>query len=308
MTVPMRATHKVNVALGLVGAVAAACAMAGAIAACSSNSSSNPDGGGSSASNCTTTEQMVIKFSPMYSAYDGMHTYELPVVVNVESATLTASDMTAVGIQANQELSAPALPGFTGWTLTMRKAPPTPITLTAQVGNFCNTAQLTITPAQPSDWDIGNARYNNGASLHFPMFGGRGGGDAGMMMMGPPTGDGGSFFETADGGPACTSCHGPTATMGFLDDVSHTPEQTGGFSDMDLINIVVNGVVPDGGYFDPNIISMANWNMFHRWADIQQDQYLGMIVYLRSLTPAAQTGKVNLGGFVMGPRDAGGGG
>ncbi len=70
------------------------------------------------------------------------------------------------------------------------------------------------------------------------------------------------FFRAADatsiaevdGGTACTNCHGPTATNGPFKTVSHTPEQTGGFSDTDLANIILNGEVPDGGYFDPTVL------------------------------------------------------
>ena len=307
MTVAMRVHYKVQMALGLVGALAAAGAMAGAVGACSSNSS-NPSGGNASGgSNCTMDPQLQMKFNPVYSAFGpAPQTYAVPVAVNTEGATLTVSDTTAVGFEKNLELSQG---GFTAWTLTMLKAPSGPVTLTASVGGYCTSAQLMVTSVTSDDWQIGNARYNNGASLRFPMFGGRGGGEGGpppMMPMGP---DGGSIFETADGGPACTSCHGETATSNIFTDVAHTPEQTGGFSDDDLINIVVNGVVPDGGYFDQNIITLSMWHSLHRWADIQPDQYNGMIAYLRSLTPVAQMGNINLGGFVGGgPRDAGGGG
>jgi hypothetical protein len=77
--------------------------------------------------------------------------------------------------------------------------------------------------------------------------------------------------------------------------VQHTPEQTGGFSDDDLINIFQNGVVPKGGYFDDTIVSYAMWQSFHKWnvGDTPQN----MVVYLRSLTPAAQTGSANFGGL-----------
>jgi hypothetical protein len=204
--------------------------------------------------------------------------------------------MNAVQFQPNADLTGN---GYTGTTITVLSAPSQPVMITAQSGSSCGTAVLKITSATATDWQIGNARYNNGASLHLPMFGG----DAGMPMMFQA--DAGSYLETADGGPACTSCHGPTATNGFLNDVAHTPEQTGGFSDDDLVNIIVHGVVPDGGYFDPNIVSMRTWHSFHQWSDITPDQQKGIVVYLRSLTPSAQKGTINLGGFGM---DGGAGG
>jgi hypothetical protein len=45
--------------------------------------------------------------------------------------------------------------------------------------------------------------------------------------------------------------------------------------------------------------------MLHQWSDITPDQQKGIVVYLRSLPPAAQKGAVNFGGF--GRRDGGAG-
>jgi hypothetical protein len=232
----------------------------------------------------------------MYSAFDGKHMFQIPAVVAASNVTWSASDPTAVGFQPNADLTAG---GYTGTTITVLAAPNGPVTITAQSGSLCGSAPLNVTSAMESDWEIGNARYNNGTSLHLPMFGG-GGGDAGA---GPPRLDGGSPFEVGDAGPACTNCHGPTATSMIFTDVSHTPEQTGGFSDDDLINIVVHGMVPDGGYFDPNIVSPMIWHSIHQWADITPDQQRGIVVYLRSLQPVAQAGAANIGGFRRG--DAG---
>ena len=80
-------------------------------------------------------------------------------------------------------------------------------------------------------------------------------------------------------------------------DVSHTPEQTGGFSDQQLLDIILRGDFPDGGYFDDMIVSYEAWHGFHRWTDITTDQQTGIITYLRSLTPADQKGQVNFGAF-----------
>jgi hypothetical protein len=92
-------------------------------------------------------------------------------------------------------------------------------------------------------------RPDGGFMLFQPDGGGGGGGGGGGLR----TTDGGSFYER-DGGTACTNCHGPTATNGPYRDVSHTPEQTGGFSDQELIGIFTGGMIPDGGYFDPSVI------------------------------------------------------
>ena len=66
--------------------------------------------------------------------------------------------------------------------------------------------------------------------------------------------------------------------------MSHTPEQTGGFSDDDLLNIILRGDFPDGGFFDSTIVTYAAWHNFHRWADITTDQQRGIITYLRAET------------------------
>jgi hypothetical protein len=179
----------------------------------------------------------------------------------------------------------------------------------------CGAAVLNITTNTEDDWTIGNARYNDGVSLHLPSFDGGGmppPGDGGFMIPDGGGGfrptDGGSFLEQ-EGGTACTNCHGPTAMNGLFNDVSHTPEQTGGFSDTDLQNIILNGEVPDGGYFDPTVListcdggaactaqAYARWHAFHQWTDVTSDQMPGLICYLRSLAPASQNGSSNFGG------------
>jgi hypothetical protein len=199
--------------------------------------------------------------------------------------------------------------------------------IATESGGACGSAVLTITSNLESDWTIGNARYNDGVSLHVggPTgdggfvrpdggFGKHDGGGGGGMM---PSLDAGSFFEE-EGGTACTNCHGATGDTVFKD-VSHTPEQTGGFSDTDLQNIILNGEVPDGGYFDPTVINAncdggaactaaayKEWSSFHRWTDITPDELPGVICYLRSLTPAPQNGSSNFGGGGHKPHDGGG--
>jgi hypothetical protein len=289
-------------ALLLAGSTAAA-----TISACSSGNSGEPTGTGTGASessssgtgnstgtasgssssgtvtpaSCSTPDGLGIVFSPMYSAYEPTHTYQLPAVVNgVDPTTITwgSSDPTMVTLESD--------PATGGTMITMQKSGTVQIVATA--GSLCGSATLTITAATPEDWATGNARYNDGTVLHF------GRGDAGTTV--PDA-----------GGPACTNCHGPTADGGAFNDIAHTPEQTGGFSDSDLTGIVVDGVVPDGGYFDPTIISYARWQKFHQWSDIQGTEQQGIVVYLRSLTPTPQNGSANFGGQHDGgfPHDGG---
>jgi hypothetical protein len=217
---------------------------------------------------------LAILFNPMYSAFDGVHTFQLPAVVNgidpaVVAVQWSATDPSMVAFEPD--------PTTGGVMITMQKAGM--VSIIAQAGDLCGIAPLTITSATPDDWMAGSERYNNGVVLNRLPVMRR---DAGT--------DGG-----ADGGieAKCTDCHGDTASGPFKT-VQHTPEQTGGFSDDDLLNIIQNGVVPKGGYFDTMIVSYEVWQQFHKWN--VGDSGKGLVVYLRSLTPAAQTGVPNFGG------------
>ena len=108
---------------------------------------------------------------------------------------------------------------------------------------------------------------------------------------------------------------GQTNPAAPFKDVAHTPEQTGGFSDEDLQNIFLNGVIPDGGYFDPAVIcgdastctydrAYGVWQNIHHWK-MTTDEVQGIITYLRSLQPMAQQGSSNFGGH--GHHDGGAG-
>lgn len=266
-----------------------------------------------------TNPTIPLAFSPMYSAFipgDTTHTFQVPAVTDDGSAaTWSISDPTQA------QLVAQNFNGLPGVMITLQGAATSTngqltVVATAADGS-CGSAVLHITSTTENDWMIGDARYNDGVSL---MLGGPpGGGDGGVPPGGGfrpdgggpggfrPTG-GGSFFER-DGGTACTNCHGPTATSGPYKDVSHTPEQTAGFSDDQLIQIITKGEVPDGGYFDPTVLvagcdggaqctqrAQMQWHAFHQWADITAAQYPGMVAYLRSLQPETQTGASNFGG------------
>jgi hypothetical protein len=249
------------------------------IMACSSSSSSSAAPPMTSApipkSSCIDGG-LTIAFNPMYSAFDGKHVFQIPAVVRGSSGKVTwSADSTLVGMQADSERPNEVL-------IQMLKPGNVLIDVESTDGK-CGSSVLFISAAQESDWEIGNARYNNGQSLH---------------LAAGATGGSGSPLEVGNmGGPACTSCHGETATGGPYTDVSHTPEQTGGFSDDDLLGIILRGEFPDGGYFDTSIANYVAWHNFHRWVDITPDQQRGIITYLRSLTPADQKGAINFGAF-----------
>ena len=290
---------------GVVSAIlVGACGAAVALAACSSSNATSPGNGSDSGVQtgdsstttsdggaCTPSSALQIHFAPMYSAFvtdSTQQNFEVPAIVTGGSGTATwsASDPTAVTF---------AVDSTTGGTvMTVKSATPT-VTITAQIGSACTSTQLSITSAVESDWTTGSARYNNGVPIYpgcidtklAPILV-----EAGIHL--PPVPDAGC----PDAGPACTACHGAAPTGGFFQGVEHTPAQTAGFSDDQLVNIFVNGTVDDGGPFDPSILPYGYWHLFHTWSDISTpEQQKGMIVYLRSLTPVVEEGGLNFGGL-----------
>ncbi len=255
------------------------CAFGTEIAACSSNSAAPPPSGPDAApipEVACADGGLTVAFDPMYSAFDGKHVFQIPAVVRGSNAQVTwSADATMVGMQTDPERPNEVL-------IQMLKPGNVAINVKSTDGK-CGSSVLFISAAAESDWEIGNARYNDGQSLH--------------LAAGATTGGGSPLEVGTTGGPACTSCHGETATTGPYTDVSHTPEQTGGFSDDDLLNIILRGDFPDGGFFDTSIANYAAWHNFHRWVDITSDQQKGIITYLRSLTPRNQKGSINFGAF-----------
>jgi hypothetical protein len=265
--------------------------LAVALAAAACSKSDPPATGGDpgtvgSATTCAKS-QIEILFSPMFSAFDGVHRFQVPATVNSidpSAITWSISDPTLANLQVNAD----------GVMITVQKAGTANIIATA--GTLCGSAPLTVTASTTDHWMVGSARYTTGQMLTI----GPGGGGLGPQ---PPGGMGG--MATRD--VACTSCHGDTATAGPFKTVSHTPMQTAGFSDDQLIKIFTAGVLPDGAYFDDEIVSRQQWSNFHRWT-MTPEQATAMVVYLRSLTPESQKGsRADFGGRVMRP-DGGGGG
>jgi hypothetical protein len=230
------------------------------------------DGG---AASCAKN-QIEILFSPMYSAFDGVHRFQVPATVNsIDPAAITwsISDSSLASLQTNAD----------GVMITVQKAGTANIIATA--GTLCGSAPLTVTASTPDHWMVGSARYTTGDVL-----------TVGMGGLGGP-GGGGPDAGTREA--ACTSCHGDTATAGPFKTVSHTPMQTAGFSDDQLIQIFTMGVLPEGAYFDDTIVPRQQWSQFHRWT-MTAEQSTAMVTYLRSLTPESQKGtRGDFGGRVM---------
>jgi hypothetical protein len=262
MTPDARLVGKLFV-LSLVGVGATACS--------SSNSSDAQPGStaGSALTSCTT-QTLEVVFSPIYSAYESSHTYQVPAVVKGVAASAVKW-----GTSDSSMLDFAPDPSTGGTMITIQKAGTAQIV--ASAGNLCGSSTLTVTAATPEQWAAGNKRYNNGVVLDVPT-----------TQPSSPTPN--AMQATA----ACTNCHGPTASNVFKT-VSHTPEQTGGFSDDELRGIFMNATLPAGGYFDANVVPLQFWQGFHKWT-MTDEEAQGIIVYLRALTPEAQTGSLNFAG------------
>jgi hypothetical protein len=213
----------------------------------------------------------------MYSAFDGEHKFVVPATVEgVKKIKWSASDPSMVDLE-------PSADGSTV-NIIMRKAGT--VKIVAKAGSLTGEVPLTITKATAQEWEEGSQRYNNGVVIRR--------GPPGPGAGGPPA-DGGApgITKTA----ACTNCHN---SGGGGSDVEHTPMQTGGYSDDDLINIFANGKKPAG--VEQRLMPADRWSKIHQW-EMSAEEKKGIIVYLRSLTPKSQ-GALDFGG----PRGGGGGG
>jgi hypothetical protein len=225
----------------------------------------------------------------MYSGYfPGPNVFEVPaIVVGVSGFDVvwTASNPGAVGLQPDPQTGGIMITALAAGTFTIQ----------AQIGTQSWSAPLTVTSYTRDDWMAGNQRYNDGVPFINP-FADAGGQPPGGFTVPSPSDP--SPLEPTDGtqGPACTNCHGPGSSAGIFEGIDWTPEQTAGFSDQQLVDIIVNGIIPDGGYYDSTIISYQYWQFFHRWRDLTPEQQTGIVVYLRSLVSAPQSGMVDFGG------------
>jgi hypothetical protein len=199
-----------------------------------------------------------IHFPVAYSAFDGTHTFKVPATVTgVKGVKWSASDPSMVDLEPNSN--------GTDVMITTKKAGA--VDIIAKSGGLSGSARLTITQFPAQMWEDGNDRYNNGIVWERKKDGKRGG-----------------QAKTI----ACTTCHGKTDGNG---DIEHTPTQTAGYTDADLITIFTQGKKPPG--VEQRIMPFDRWNKLHQW-QMTDNERNGLVVYLRALTPKAQ-GVVDFG-------------
>jgi len=148
-------------------------------------------------------------------------------------------------------------------------------------------ATLKISKASADEWTKGDSRYNNGKMLDLgglrPMMAAPGEGLCGVPI--------GAIDIPKDS--ACSNCHNSQNAFS----IEHTPTQTAGYSDDDLIQIFTKAQKPVGGTFNSPILkplaannpAMAEclYKAFHTW-DIDPETQRGVVFKLRSITPKKQ--------------------
>ena len=237
------------------------------------------EGDGDTASSPVSVDPLTIYFKTLNSAFipGSSRKFQVPAVVEggVKPDKWTCSDKDAVDFDED------TVPN--GVMITTRKAGKFKITATS--GKRTGTVDLNVTAATEDDWKRGEARYNNAIQLMFTpgMIGG----------MNLPN------------NVSCKNCHGSGAN--FLA-VEHTPQQTGGYSDDEIKQIFMNGMKPAGAPWGSLPGIMNYYPLFHKWAAMD-DEYQGLVVYLRSLEPKSQ-GALDFMGLInmfrnMGMRPAG---
>jgi hypothetical protein len=188
---------------------------------------------------CTTRNGLPIRFNPIFSGYDGVHTYQVPVFVpGMDPSMLTwgSTDPSMVDIQPYA--------GRPGMMLTTKKAGDVTLVAFVTGTSMCGTAPLHIEAYTSDEWDLGNNRYNNGNPLNLSIDAGNSSTFDGALPDGA-TFDASAYIPDAAnrcaaammyGNPfenppaACTNCHGTMSNgtilgMSLFMDVQHTPEQ-----------------------------------------------------------------------------------
>ena len=237
----------------------------------------------------------MILFSPMFSAYGGSQTYSLtPYVPVADPATKDSDPVMAATIKwqvdathAKQDVYAD-IPGAI--KLTTKAAGKTKVSMTATTASGAkirSESMLNITKASDDQWALGDARYGGGVNIDFTMLGPR-------NMMAPSMGGGscGLPFDILSALPkeaSCTNCHNTSASAIA---VEHTPTQTAGYSDEQLIAIFTQGQKPAGYTFNSFFLKMLPqpdcvYSMFHTWT-MDESTKQGIVLKLRSLPPQKQ--------------------
>jgi hypothetical protein len=269
---------------------AAALLVCAALAGCSSDDGSGDD---PDKEDPSIKDTLGFTFSPIYSAFDGTHTYQVPALLDqavFDTAAVDYIDPATVKWEVDKAFATAEewneYPGAV--LLTTKKAGTTNVIATATTKSgqkVRGRVELKITAAKADEWDQGEARYNNMRTFD-------------LSMLRPPAGGlmGGMMFDIASIIPrdtSCAMCHNNNGGATALT-VEHTPLQTGGYSDEELIQIFTTGAKPMGAGFNspilknlPATFATTIYTALHTW-EIAPEVQRGIVYKLRSITPKKQ--------------------
>ena len=244
----------------------------------------------------------LISFSPMFSAFDGTHEYAVtPSVPSAAEGSQDSDPVMASTVKWQVDgafVKQDEFPELTAAAkLTTKKAGKTVVKVTAKTlagVSIRGEAELTISEAKQDEWDAGEARYNNGMMITWmrPAMSAAGEGTCGLPVS--------IELPTTS---ACGNCHNPMNTIS----VEHTPTQTAGYSNEDLVNIFSAGQKPAGGTFNSPFLRNAPmpdciYGEFHTW-EMSDAEKKGIVWKLRSIAPRVQQ-EIDFGRLAMMARAA----
>jgi hypothetical protein len=177
----------------------------------------------------TDWEALTIVYPTMYSAYDGVHTFQVPA--HIDGTTIPLEGWEAIPSDAAIFEEDPEVEG--GVLITVQAAVKQ-ITIAASDSGIGGTAALFVTDGTEEQWIAGEGRYANGVEF-----------DLNLMI------DFTSLLDPNWSPPepppnlACNNCH-TTGAKYF--EIQHTPTQIARYSDEDLRKILKEGTKPPGRY------------------------------------------------------------
>lgn len=226
----------------------------------------------------------LITFTPMFSAFDGVHEYAVtPSVPSASPSAKEADPLLASSIQWELDGAFVKKSDFADLPaairLTTKKSGITTVgvrvkTLTGVAVR--SEAKFTISKAHASEWDAGEERYQDGEKMRSATTA-ESLGKCGLVS-------GIDLPKDA----ACSTCHNAMSSV----TIEHTPTQTAGYSDQDLIDVFTHGAKPAGFTYNSPFLRAAPmpdclYKAFHTW-EMTDDEKNGIVWKLRSIAPKVQ--------------------
>lgn len=230
----------------------------------------------------------LIQFDPMYSAHDGVHSFQFtPSVPRAASNAADGVDPASLKWTFDSDfLHAEVFPGLPGGIQFTTKRPgQTKIEVTAKTRGGTavrGEATVTISAVTASEWDVGFQRFfvgrpvTWGPSCKSPDDTGSCGLSCKTMMELPPS-------------SACGSCHTNRSSAPYA--LEYTPTQTARYSNEELADIFLAGKRGEVSMFDSTFLQQASepscvFAMLHTW-EMSDEETRGVIAQLRAFPPKA---------------------